>query len=325
MASPNHSGRNLFPALLCILLFLLSGCVAAPQYQRLKLATPLPGLPGAQELDWVPFNPQSKFQCGPAALATVLQANAIAVTADDLTDRVYIPDRRGSLQLEMQAAARSYGLVAHLIDGQLQALLQEISSGRPVLVLQNLGIDWLPRWHYAVVVGYDLEAERILLRSGTAERYSMPISVFELTWARGNHWGLVLLPPGELPVIADASSYFQAVSAFARQNPAPLSVPAWVAGRVRWPDNELLAMALGNSYYQNGQLRAAAATYSSILEINNRYAPAHNNLAQVLHELGENKIALLHAQEAVSAGGSHAATYRTTLATIENKMSGTVP
>ena len=25
-----------------------------------------------------------------------------------------------------------------------------------LLVLQNLGLSWLPRWHYAVVVGYDL-------------------------------------------------------------------------------------------------------------------------------------------------------------------------
>ena len=60
------------------------------------------------ELDATPFFPQARNECGPAALATVLGASLVAVTPEELEKRVYLPGRRGSLQIEMQAAPRAY-------------------------------------------------------------------------------------------------------------------------------------------------------------------------------------------------------------------------
>jgi len=54
-----------------ILSLLLSACVSAPQSTQLTQQVPLP-LSSPVNLEQVPFFPQQAYQCGPAALATVL-------------------------------------------------------------------------------------------------------------------------------------------------------------------------------------------------------------------------------------------------------------
>ena len=61
------------------------------------------------ELTRVPFFPQTIHECGPAALATVLNYSAATTTPDGLALEVYIPERQGSLQIEMLAATRRNG------------------------------------------------------------------------------------------------------------------------------------------------------------------------------------------------------------------------
>src|SRR3569623_1363896 len=124
----------------------------------------------AVELDAVPFFPQERYQCGPAALATVLAWSGAAVTADQLVPQVYLPARQGSLQPELLAAARRYQRLPYVLEPDLAALLREVGAGHPVLVLQNLGLSWAPRWHNAVVVGYDLARDEVVLRSGAGRR-----------------------------------------------------------------------------------------------------------------------------------------------------------
>jgi len=52
-----------------------------PQTAELRRALPQ-GLPERTELREVPFFPQEEFQCGPAALATVLAASGVKVTPE---------------------------------------------------------------------------------------------------------------------------------------------------------------------------------------------------------------------------------------------------
>ncbi len=124
---------------------------------------------GSVELIDVPFHPQVTDQCGPAALATILNSADIPVSPEELRSRVYIPDRKGSLQLELLAATRHYGRIPYVIDPDLNAVLSELQSGRPVLILQNLGPKLMPIWHYAVVVGYLPNAQADAVRQGTAQ------------------------------------------------------------------------------------------------------------------------------------------------------------
>lgn len=310
---------------LAFLFLLMTGCAAAPQSAALlQSAEAGASLPTAVLLGDVPFYPQEDYQCGPAALATVLQASRVSITPDTLVPQVYVPARQGSLQIEMLAAPRRYGRVTHVLPPDLEGVLREVQNGRPVLVMQNLGLDWYPQWHYAVVVGYDLEAAEIILRSGLIRDYRLALPVFERTWQRAEHWAVLVLQPGELPLQTSAQSYFEAVSAFvsaqssdaARAEQVAGAGEAWRVGAQRWPESQLLGMAYGNHIYGQGALVLAAEAYQQVLAAHPDYAAAHNNLAQVLLEQGRLDEAETHARRAVMLGGEFAETYRRTLQSV---------
>ena len=144
----------------------LAACATPPQTREL-LTNSTSGLPPAIELTQTPFYPQQQYQCGPAALATVLGAHAVTVTPEALVDAVYVPALQGSLPEEITATARRYQMLAYRLPASLEALLIEIAHGNPVLVMQNLGTRWFQNWHFAVVIGFDLESREVILRSGT--------------------------------------------------------------------------------------------------------------------------------------------------------------
>ncbi|MGH6900262.1 MAG: PA2778 family cysteine peptidase, partial [Geminicoccaceae bacterium] len=159
------------------------------------------GLPPRAEIAGVPFHPQREQYCGPAALATVLGWSGLPASQDAIAAAVYTPGREGTLGHDLVGAARRHGRLAVPV-ADLPALLREVAAGQPVLVLQNLGLGWYPQWHYAVVVGYDLAAGELALRSGEERRRVVSLDTFARTWARGDRWAIVVLPPDALPASA---------------------------------------------------------------------------------------------------------------------------
>jgi len=174
----------------------LGGCALfIPQTEALREALPA-GLPERLELEQVPFFPQDDYQCGPAALATALVHSGAKVAPDDLVDQVYLPARQGSLQIEMLAAPRRYGLVSYRLAPRFEDLLREVAAGNPVIVLQDYGVWPFSIWHYAVAVGYDYPEGEVVLRSGERKRLSMPFAILEYTWKESDYWAMVAMPPG---------------------------------------------------------------------------------------------------------------------------------
>lgn len=297
-------------------LFLLSACSTTLEIDQLRNS------PDAQthlrsEIPDVPFFAQERYQCGPAALAMVLNWADQSVTPEELKAKVYIPERKGSFQLEMVAATRTYQRIPYVLTAGWQSLLAEVEAGNPVLVLQNLGLSWFPNWHYAVVKGIDIASNEIILHSGTTENYITSLRTFERTWQRANKWAMVALPADRVPASADALSYVKTVSYFENQGELDVAMQAYRAAIVRWPTEVVLLVALGNVYYQRGLLADARSMYETAVNVDGEYAPARNNLAQVLLESGELEDARVHAQIAVQSGGIHASQYQQTLQQIE--------
>ncbi|MDZ4097211.1 MAG: PA2778 family cysteine peptidase [Methylophilaceae bacterium] len=277
------------------LVFLLGAC-ATSGVREVKQNTQLPR---QVELTETPFYPQELYQCGPAALATAINAIDIKVSPEQLTPEVYIPSRQGSLQIEMLAAARRHGALAIQIPPNLQALLEEIAAGNVVVVMQNLGLSWAPSWHYAVVVGYDLDKELIWLRSGTFERFEMTLSTFQRTWARSQQWAFVTLKPGDLPATPEPDQVIRALIAFEKTAPAIQAKAAYEGTVKRWPDNLVLLMGLGNSAYAAKDLAASAEAFRQAIAAHPDSAAAHNNLAHVSLAKGDVSNAKQYAEEAM--------------------------
>jgi tetratricopeptide (TPR) repeat protein len=264
---------------------LLAGCAATPQTRTL-LETPPPDLPAAAELADTPFWPQERYQCGPAALATVLAARGVTVEPQQLVDDVYVPALHGTLPVEMAATARRYGMLAYRLQASLPALLTEIAAGNPVLVLQNLGMDWLPRWHFAVAIGYDLNNREIVLRSGTTRRWRTSLATFERTWSRGESWALVVLPAGRVPASADSATYLQAAHDLESADRSADALRAYRAAARRWPDDAAVWLALGNRLYASADYTAAQAAFRTATGLAPGDARGWNNLAYALLKTG---------------------------------------
>jgi len=267
-----------------IVLCVLSGCTTLRSaFPQVEVTTP-----GSRPLllKRVPFYPQSEFQCGPAALAGVLGASGVRKTPQALTPQVYLPSRRGSLQVELLAATRRAGRIAYPVESTTDALVAELSAGRPVLVLQNLLVRSVPRWHYAVLVGADPRSNRLILNSGTHKAVPTRASTFVRTWDWAGRWGMVALRPGEMPARPDPSAYLSAVADFEGVAGAAKARPAYAAAEKRWPRDPRVQLALGNQAHGAGQRVRAVRYYRAGLD----YAPGDavlvNNLASVLGELG---------------------------------------
>ena len=301
--------------LLWIMVGLLGGCAGI---QKSESPTLPQNLPPILELEAVPFYPQSKYQCGPSSLAMALAYSDLPTTPEALQSQVYTPSRKGSLQMAMVGATRRHGRIAYPILG-LNSIWPEIAAGHPVIVLQNLGLSWIPVWHYAVVIGYDFNANTVTLRSGRTERKVMSFHTFGKTWARSEYWGLIVLKPTQLPAIAREKDFLAAVFGLEKSRRHQAAIEGYQTALTLWPQSLIAFMGLGNSRYAIGDLHGAEDAFKMAVVNHPMAAEAHNNLAQVLLEQGRKQEALEAAQRAVAIGGPMREVYESTLKDIQSK------
>jgi tetratricopeptide (TPR) repeat protein len=261
-----------FAIFFCVL---LSGCVARGPVLSSQ----------ATELLQTPFFPQDRFQCGPASLATVLTASGAGVTPEELTPRLFIPARRGSLQVEMLAAPRAYARLALPLPRNPEAIVRELEAGRPVLVLHNYGLPFWPRWHYAVVIGYDARNDVFTLRSGGKQRQQMRTRRFMMAWHHAGRWAMVVLKPGETAANGDARTYLESAAAFEAEASVADARLAFDAAVQRWPTEPVALVGRGTAEYRQGNLGAAARDYAAAIALDPAHVGARNNLAQTLLDL----------------------------------------
>lgn len=293
----------------------LGGCISLPQSEALRGAAPA-GLPLRVELTQVPFHLQDDFLCGPASLAMVFNAAGVPASVESLTPMVYLPGRQGSLQAEMLGATRRSGLVAYTLAPELEAMLREVAAGTPVVVLLNLAVRLFPVWHYAVIVGYDLDAQQVIVRSGKRERDEWRFSFLEYFWQESNYWAMLALPPGRVPATAREPEFAVAVAALEKAGRVREARESYRALLERWPANLLALIGLGNVEYALKDLPAAERAFRRASEAHPGSGVAFNNLAHALATLGRLADAEAAARTAVALGGPTLGEARKTLESI---------
>jgi hypothetical protein len=316
MQTPFPEDRRWKIFLLMLSVVLCNACTHTGHGRDLREAE---HMPDRIEIADVPFFPQEAYQCGPAAMAMVLNWSKSPAGTQDLITEVYTPGRQGSLQMGLITAARRHGRLAYTFNGP-QKLIAEITAGHPVIVLQNLGAKFYPAWHYAVVVGFDRLKDQVILHSGTDASRHMDWSRFMYTWERGQYWGLVVLPPGQLPATADENTYLRAVVGLEQAGQWEEAITAFAAALDRWPASSRALIGMSNGHITMGNLSLAEQTLRRAVALAPDNSDATNNLAHVLICQGNLEEALYWSRRAVRIGGANPSVYKETLREIEARQ-----
>ena len=272
---------------------LLQACSSIPLNDTIGL------LPKQRQLS-VPFVPQQALYCGPAALTEIARFWGLEADQQTLAKQLFIPGKSGTLAIEMQAASRRLGLLPYPLARNLSAILTEVNAGHPVLVFQNLGFSWLPQWHYAVVVGYDLDTEELLLHSGSHENYRLSFKTFMATWARTSHWARVLTDSRRLPATAKPAQYIALAYEFEQVGDVELARSFYALAAEQWPHSKPVLTALANVALTQGDTSAAIDSFGQLLLTNSDDPALWNNYAFALLAKGCRAEAVLAIDEAVS-------------------------
>ena len=156
------------------------------------------GLKGAVAVDGVPFFAQEAYQCGPAALATVMDywhkktGGGTWVTPEQIAADIYSPSARGVLGLDLERYARGHGFRTEQYEGGIDDLRKKIDEGVPLIVFVDYGFSLYQVNHFMVVKGYG--EGRVIVNSGKRENQAISEGALEKAWKKNRYWTLVLRP-----------------------------------------------------------------------------------------------------------------------------------
>ena len=151
--------------------------------------------PGWVVVEGVPLvRQQAEHDCGPAALAMVLERWGIANVRGDVR-RELEPGEHGAAAGALRDFARRRGLAAYLVVGDESDLMREIRAGRPVLVgLVQRYTSGRAYSHYEVVIGLNPERRRILLLDPGHGPREDGLDDFAHEWRDASRLTLVISP-----------------------------------------------------------------------------------------------------------------------------------
>ncbi|EWH10866.1 hypothetical protein DS2_06231 [Catenovulum agarivorans DS-2] len=281
------------------LLAFVVGCSSTPQTQSL-IHNPPSSLNNqlTKQLN-VPFFAQQDYFCGPTTLAEIFNYYGHSTTPEQVAPTVFLPKRQGSLQIEMTAATRKNGLLAYSVNGSLEQLVQLVHDNIPVIVLQNLSVEWQPLWHYAVVIGFDIPRKKIIMHSGTNQARAVDMAVFERTWRRADYWLLAPLTIEKNSQALEPLTYLTAAHDFSKVKQHSHAVNFLQQAIINWPDYWLSYFMLANHYLQQQQPELALKWFSQGLEYGKTHTDYLNNYAYTLSQLGCHKQAVETIEQAL--------------------------
>lgn len=271
--------RNIKVSLVFVLTFLLLGCVTPAKQTEALLLKP-GSLPTFHEIRTVEFIDQAAGYCGPATLTMAMRWAGQTISIDDVALQVYTPGMKGSLQSDLISASRRHGLMAIPVHN-LSALLTEVAAGHPVIIFENLSLSWAPQWHYALVLGYDLKKQEIIMHSGHDAFYHWNMKKFERSWMLGDYWGLVVLPAGELSVSADELANVTAAVGLEQAQKYKEADKSYRKILEKWPNSLVTLIGLANLAHKKGRRNEALNLLRRAIKYHPDSTAAQHNLAIV--------------------------------------------
>jgi hypothetical protein len=259
------------------------GCATlSPQTEALLKATP--ENQQSHLIESVPFVDQPLGHCGPSSLTMVMNWSGYKISEEKIANEVYTPGMKGSLQSDLIGASRRHGFMALTVD-RLESLFAEVRVGHPVIIFENLGLNWIPQWHYAVVVGFDLAVPEVILHSGHNAYTHVDLYEFEKSWQLGDYWGLVVLPPNQLSLTNNEFSNIRAAASLEQVGRLNEAKQAYQQILNIWPTSLGALIGLANITYMQKEKVTAEKYLLIATTLYPKSAAAWHNLAIIQSSL----------------------------------------
>jgi len=224
--------------------------------------------------------------CGPSVLNMAVEAHKPGIAYSVFKRMTYREELNGTLKSDIIGAARRLGLAPYRVPSMSQ-MLTLVEHGQPVIVFQNLGVSWLPAWHYSLLVGYRADRNAVYLHTGKEPYQELGFSRFHATWRRGGKWSYVVVPAGVIPEHVPFAEALDNAVVFENlgQKDVALAIYTGMAGR--WPERFEPHLGLASLHYQSGNLRPAIAEMRLALDRNPNHPDLIANLALLYEESGQ--------------------------------------
>ena len=135
---------------------------------------------------------QDAEQCGPFALASLLQYMGIRADAASLARRLYSPGAGGTLTMDLFLEAGRQGLDARQLSGSPDILKKELKDYNPVIALFKYSTLQNTAGHFILVTGYSDRPAGFFLLWGDGKLSWMELKRFDQLWSGADSWMLTV-------------------------------------------------------------------------------------------------------------------------------------
>jgi ABC-type bacteriocin/lantibiotic exporter with double-glycine peptidase domain len=144
------------------------------------------------QVEGVPFVAQTREQCGPAALSSVLAYYGLELAPETIAETTYNKKLKGSLITDLENFARGLAFQTKAGRGTVEELRTFIREGKPVIALVDLGRWFVSQPHYLVLFGYSPEG--LIVHDGHKASRFLDYLDFEKIWEKMGRTYLLVYP-----------------------------------------------------------------------------------------------------------------------------------
>lgn len=175
-------------------LFILFGC--APHAETVKQGIYNNPVSGSY-IKNVSFFPQTRYYCGPASVASIMNFYGLSVTEEEIAREIYITKLNGTLPMDILRYARTKGFDGSYYKGSMDDMKKHIARGKPVIMFVDLGYFAYPLRHYIVTTGYNDEMGYLIAHSGKDKDKVFSYKEIQTAWEKTGFGTILIVPEGK--------------------------------------------------------------------------------------------------------------------------------
>jgi tetratricopeptide (TPR) repeat protein len=281
--------------------FFLAGCATSFTHR----VSPPPAFETHESLylEKVPPIAQKAYQCGPAALESVIRYWGGSADADSIGKAIYGPRTRGVFNFSLAQYAKTLGFWTEIHEEWgAEDLRQWLRKGVPPIVMLDTGTLWVRTYHFVVLKGFDDRMKIFYANTGVLETQAIDYGEFERRWKKASHWSLIVSPPEKVDWELDEAKSIELALIFEKNGNLNQAKQWLESALIKNPESLAGKFNLANIYSRSNRPEQAKILYQELLNKNPDRPEISNNLAWIYYEEGRYEDALKIVETAFKNG-----------------------